>query len=132
MNGLFFGELGGLLGDGLGNPLRIWCRNHSMRARFCVLLLDPGEARRVEARSESDEGGPQAAVDKGHLAIHEAADEDIVAVANYASGDEDLLALRMTPPVSANCFSRDQCGDARHRTLSRFERHAEAFDQSER
>jgi hypothetical protein len=70
-------------------------------------------------------------MDKGDLALDEAADEDIVAVADRSRDREDLATLRMRPPVTPNWFSSDDLGERRGWPLRRLEYHTVPTNERE-
>jgi len=70
-------------------------------------------------------------MDKRDLALDEATDEDIVAVADGSRDREDLVTLRMRPPAAPNWFSSDGLSERRGRPLRRLEYHTVPTNERE-
>jgi hypothetical protein len=68
----------------------------------------------------------------GDLPVHEPADEHIGRIPHEASQSEDLMALRMTPPVSANALASRGVGESDHRSVRRFENDPMPLDKLQR
>src|SRR5579864_4650344 len=68
----------------------------------------------------------------GDLPVHEPTDEHIRRVPHEASQREDLMALRMTPPVSANALANRGVGESDHRSVRRLENDPMPLDKLQR
>jgi hypothetical protein len=64
----------------------------------------------------ANKSGPQSPMDKRDLALDQAADEDISAVADRPRHRENFVTLRMGPPTARNSLSSDGFGQRRHRS----------------
>ena len=75
----------------------------------------------ISSTRRSDKRRPQPPMDKGDLALDEATDENVAALADRSRHREDLVTLRMSPPAAPNRRSSDSLGKRRHRPLRRLE-----------
>jgi hypothetical protein len=80
-------------------------------------LADLRKAIRWNPARRSDKRRPQPPMDKGDLALDEAAHEDVVAVADGPRYREDLVTFRMRPPAAPNRLSSDELSEGRDRPL---------------
>jgi hypothetical protein len=91
-----------------------------------------GQSVVPEFAGEPDECGPDPPMHVSDLPVHEPADEHIRRIPHEASQSEDLMALRMTPPVSANALASRGVGESDHRSVSRLENDPMPFDKLHR
>jgi hypothetical protein len=71
----------------------------------------------MKSRRKAHQRRPDSLVNERDLSPNEAADENVLGVANRAGDLEDEVALRMRPPTTANGRARDRFGQRRHRAL---------------
>ena len=75
-------------------------------SRTRVDLRHTREVNSSKPTRRSDKGRPQPPMDKRDLPVDQSTHEDIVAVADRSCHREDLMTLRMRPPVTSNRLSR--------------------------
>src|SRR5688572_13274568 len=79
-------------------PIREGHLLEHMTSSTRVDLAHPRKVIRRKPASRSDEGWPQAPMDKGDLAPEQTTHENIITVANRSRNRENLATLRMRPP----------------------------------
>ena len=104
---------------------------YAMRARRGVDFMNRLERRLPEPTFEPRERWPEAAVDVGHLARDEAADEHIARRSHGAREPEELLAARMSPPAAARAAAEGGFNEARHGAARSLEHDAVLGDEAE-
>jgi hypothetical protein len=109
-NGVRFEQAGRFRGDLSGHPPGKRDLLADVAPRGRVHFMDLGKAFLWKALRRANERRPQAPMNEGDLAVDEAADEDVFALANSLRQLEDLVAPRMRPPTPLNGFARDGDG----------------------
>ena len=102
-----------------------------MRARRGVDFVNRLERRAAEAAFEPRERRPEAAMDVGHLARHQAADEHLARRPHGAREPEELLAPRMPPPAAARAAVEGGLEQARHGAARGLKHDAVLGDEAE-
>src|SRR5207247_5562006 len=114
-----------------GHALAEWYEGQPMRPRIGMDLMHGLERRAPEAALEPRERRPQAPVDVGHLARHQAAHEHVARRPHGARQPEELLAARMSPPAAARAAPEGGFNEARHGTARGLEHDAVLGDEAE-
>ena len=127
----FFRESSGSCADARRNPIGEGDFFGHVTSGTRVDLAHLRKVIRWKSARHSDKGRPQPPMDKGDLALDEATDEDIVAVADRSRDREDLVTLRMRPPATPNRFSGDGLSERRGRPLRRLEYHTVPTNERE-
>jgi hypothetical protein len=94
-----------------------------------VHLTDLGESIALQLASEPDECGPEPPM---HLPVHKPADEHIRRIPHETSQRKDLMALWVTPPLSANVRASRGVRECDHWSVRRLENHPMALDKPQR
>jgi hypothetical protein len=92
-----------------------------VRAQRCVQFTDLGESILLQFAGEPDECWPEPPMHIRDLPVHQPADEHVRRISQEASQREDLVAHRVTPPVSANALADHGVGECRDRSVRRLE-----------
>lgn len=115
-----------------GNPLREcnFARNVPARSRVLFMHLRNSVGRK--SLRHSNQRRPEPAVNEGHLAIHETANEHIVRIGHRLEDGEYVVAPGMRPPAALDGFPGDRLGQPRNRALGRYEDDAVLLDERQR
>jgi hypothetical protein len=76
-----------------------------------VQFTDLGESIALQLAGEPDECGPEPPMHIGNLPVHKPSDEHIRRIPHETSQRKDLMALWVTPPVSANALASRRIGE---------------------
>jgi hypothetical protein len=101
-------------------------------AERCVQFTGLGESFLLEFAGEPHECWPESPMHIRDLPVHQAADEHVRRMSQEASQREDLVAHRVTPPVSANALARYGVGECRDRSVRRLENDPMPLDKLQR
>src|SRR5256712_2293853 len=104
---------------------------YAMRAGRGVDFMNRSKRRLPDRAFQARERWPEAAMDVGHFARHEAADEYIARRSHGACQPEELLAARVSPPAPARPAAEGGFEEARHGPARGLEHDAVLGDEAE-
>jgi hypothetical protein len=96
-----------------------------------VNLTDLSEVAARESLGNANHSRPKPAVNVGDLAVDEAADQDLVGIADCPREGEDLLASWVRPPAPVDRFAGEGVGEGGHQASTGFEHDAMLSDERE-
>ena len=104
-----------------GDPLWKCAKLDFVSAERCMPFTDLGEPVSLQFAGEPDKCRPDPPMHVGNLSVYKPADQHIRRIPHQASQREDLVALRVAPPVSANALTSRGVGECDHRSVRRLE-----------
>ena len=87
------------------------------------------QVRSGELGSEANQCAPEMPVDKGHLASHEPADQNVRVIADRAAKPEYLVGTRMGPSIAVDRRTRNRLGQTGDGPADRLRNDAALFNE---